>query len=430
MNSITLKECIELLIDYRGKTPLKLGGDWQEKGIRVISAKNVHNGFLTDENAIRCVNEEIYSKWMKTPIKKGDSFIVSEGATLGESMFWDSDEQIVLGQRLYAVRTNPKILDPKFFGQYIQSDLYKKEIFSRSTGSTVFGISQPSLLDTRLLLPDINTQKKIGEFLYNIDKSIIECKKYQKESRILLEKIYNYWFVQFDFPNEENKPYLSSNGLMINNAQVNSEIPNGWEIKKISDLVSLTKGISYSSEDIKSGDGIPMINLASIDINRDYKTNSLKFYSGKKIDKFVEPRDMLLACTDLTRNADILGSPIIVPNISNKYTYTADLAKINISNNYKDYEYYIYLSLRTNHYHNYIKGYASGTNVIHLDTNGVLNYHIVLPTKEIVKKFNTIIKPIIESDLELINELDRLESLKASISPLLLSGQAKIKEVV
>ena len=102
---VPLGECIELIIDNRGKTPKKMGGDWIDNGIKTISAKNIHGGKLTHLEAIRFVDIDVYKKWMKIDINKGDCLLVSEGATLGENLYWDLDEKIVLGQRLFGIRT-------------------------------------------------------------------------------------------------------------------------------------------------------------------------------------------------------------------------------------------------------------------------------------------------------------------------------------
>jgi len=96
-----LGDCIELIIDHRGKTPKKLGGDWVMDGIKAISAKNVHAGKLTNQDGIRYVTNHIYKKWMKEDVRKGDCLIASEGATLGEHLYWDFDFPIVLSQRLF-----------------------------------------------------------------------------------------------------------------------------------------------------------------------------------------------------------------------------------------------------------------------------------------------------------------------------------------
>ena len=131
-----LGECIELIIDHRGKTPKKLGSDWVNDGIKTISAKNVNDGKLVNENSIRHVTYDIYRKWMKEDVKTGDCFLVSEGATLGECLYWDNDYPIVLGQRIFCIRTNPEILYPRYFYAYMNSVEFQSEIIGRATGSS------------------------------------------------------------------------------------------------------------------------------------------------------------------------------------------------------------------------------------------------------------------------------------------------------
>lgn len=242
MKVVKLKDCVLKILDCRGKTPKKLGSDWVNKGIKVISANNVHDGILTNKNEIRYVTEDIYRKWMKEPVLKGDCFLSSEGATLGESMYWDSDEKIVLGQRLYSIRTNPQILDSKYFSMYLRSDICQKLIKNISTGSTVFGISQKDLLNLNIIVPDIKNQQKIGILYYNINKKIELNNKINVELEDMAKTIYNYWFLQFEFPNEEGKPYKSSGGKMVWNEELKREIPEGWEVNKLGNIFSFIKG--------------------------------------------------------------------------------------------------------------------------------------------------------------------------------------------
>ena len=238
----TLGDCVETIIDYRGKTPQKMGGDWADNGYRVISALNVHGGFIDNEEQIRCVSQEIYDKWMKDEIKRNDCFLASEGASLGENTIWDSDEKIVLGQRLYAIRTNSDKLDPWYFAMYMQTKKFRHQIDQISTGSTVFGVSQPTLLGVKLLLPSIVEQRKIGALYRNIYRKLKNNNSICSELESLAKTIYDYWFLQFEFPNEDGKPYKLSGGKMVWNEELKREIPEGWEVERFGNLASFTKG--------------------------------------------------------------------------------------------------------------------------------------------------------------------------------------------
>lgn len=112
-NSYKLCDVISAVIDYRGKTPFKLGGDWSNSGYRALSAKNIKTGRIVQEETIRFVDEELYKKWMKEEISRGDIIITSE-APFGEVFYWDSDEKIVLSQRLFGLKVNNVICNSKY----------------------------------------------------------------------------------------------------------------------------------------------------------------------------------------------------------------------------------------------------------------------------------------------------------------------------
>ena len=154
-----LKNLISLVIDYRGKTPLKLGGDWSSSGYRALSAKNIKTGKIVNPESIRYVDSNLYSKWMKDEVCRNDIFITSE-APFGEIFFWDSDEKIVLSQRLFAIRPNNAVV-PKYLYYYMTTEKFHKELDSRATGSTVTGLRQPELLKCKIDVKLLKEQQHI-----------------------------------------------------------------------------------------------------------------------------------------------------------------------------------------------------------------------------------------------------------------------------
>lgn len=171
-----------------------------------------------------------------------------------------------------------------------------------------------------------------------------------------------------------------------------------------------------------------MINLASINIKREYNPNQLKYFRGSyNINKEVSAFDMLIACTDLTRNAEIIGSPILVSNDNKKYIYSMDLAKIEVINS-KIIPLYLYMTLRTDFFHKYIKGFASGTNVLHLDTRGIEYYKIYIPDKKLQRKFADILHNIHCKQSNIMKENQELTLLRDFLLPLLMNGQVGFKE--
>ena len=174
-NHFALGEITELVIDYRGKTPKKLGGDWCKQGYRALSAKNIKTGRIVQAETIRYIDESLYRKWMKDEVQRGDILITSE-APFGQIFFWDSDEKIVLSQRLFCVRIKPEY-DARFIYYYMTTPEFQSELDGRATGTTVIGLRQPELMKCIIRCPEIQEQKVIAAILSSIDAKIIANEK-------------------------------------------------------------------------------------------------------------------------------------------------------------------------------------------------------------------------------------------------------------
>lgn len=166
----TVADVISTVIDYRGKTPKKLGGDWSDSGYRALSAKNIKTGKIVQSDSIRYVSEDMYRCWMKEEVQKEDILITSE-APYGQIYYWNSDEKIVLSQRLYAVRINQQFY-PKYVYFYMTSSFFQAELDGRATGTTVLGLRQPELLKCKIFAPDFQEQKRIADTLWCLEQKI------------------------------------------------------------------------------------------------------------------------------------------------------------------------------------------------------------------------------------------------------------------
>lgn len=168
---MTLEESIEVIIDHRGKTPKKLGSEWTNDGIPAISAKNIKNNRLVNPESIKFMDEELYKKWMKQELHMGDIILTSEGP-LGELYFLAEKEEYCLSQRLYGIRANRDVIYPEILFLFMNSPVFKDELFSRATGSTVQGIRQAELRKIKILIPDMEVQRKA---LSNFQSTLLQA---------------------------------------------------------------------------------------------------------------------------------------------------------------------------------------------------------------------------------------------------------------
>lgn len=295
-----------------------------------------------------------------------------------------------------------------------------------SDKSAVPGVNRNDLHEVFIPFIAGNAQNKIAAVLSALDAKIELNQRMNAELEAMAKTLYDYWFVQYDFPDKNGKPYKSSGGKMVWNAELKREVPEGWEVKCLGKEIEIQRGISYTSKEI-NGDGIPMINLNSFNLNGTYKSEGIKKYSGKFTEKnTVKSGDLLIAATDVTRNADIIGRAILVPDYYNEdLVFSMDIAKIITKSIPSS---FLMMLFNSNHYHNYIKWYATGTLVLHLKLDGVNRYITELPPSELFKKFDEFYLPIAKRIYMTARENQKLAELRDWLLPLLMNGQVRVKD--
>lgn len=189
---LSIDEISEKIIDHRGKTPKKLGGDWSKSGYPAISAKNIKQNKIVKEEEIRFLSQELYLKWMKEELEYGDLLMTSE-APLGEMYFVNKGERYCLSQRVFAIRVNKNYFAPSIFFYLLNQNKYKEMILNRASGTTVTGIRQSELRKVRLVVPAMYIQKGLEDIMdfslaqqYNLRN---QNRKLHKLRDILLPKL-------------------------------------------------------------------------------------------------------------------------------------------------------------------------------------------------------------------------------------------------
>lgn len=294
-----LGDIIKEIIDYRGKTPKKLGGNWAKSGIKAISAKNIKTGKIVQPETIRFVDEKLYKKWMKQEVEKGTVLITSE-APFGETFYWDTEEKIVLSQRIFGLKIKQEY-NSKFIYYYMSTKKFQDELRARATGSTVIGLRQPELLKCKIIIPDREVQDKMVEILNTLDKKIelnnqIEDNLYEEGNELLkndfiLENKKENLSQIIKFVKGKKPNYISTNKQAGYEKYLTIACLKGQELKYAdknnmvmsnNDLLMVMDGAS-SGEVYYGGQGIVGSTLSRIDcIDNNYISEfiffSLKYY--------------------------------------------------------------------------------------------------------------------------------------------------------
>ena len=413
----SLSKCLSLIIDYRGRTPKKLGLDWSDDGYRAISANNVKFSGLTKIDDIKFGNQELYDLWMKKEVKKGDLLLTSE-APSGQVMIWDSDEKIILSQRLYALRVNDNF-DNKYLKYYIQSEMGQKEIIKNNSGSTVFGISAKTFDNIIVYHPIKDIQEKIGNLLYTIDKKIALNKQINARLEEMAKTLYDYWFVQFDFPDADGEPYKSSGGEMVFDETLKREIPKGWKSGNILNIANLLGGGTPSKSSPK------------------YWNGNIPFFTPTDCDNSIFILDTADRITDaglcnsstrlfkkhsifITARGSVGRSSInAVPMAMNQSCY-AFQAKENVS--------YTFLFFLIRELIMILEVKATGSVFNSIVSSDIETTNLVISNKDLIMKFGEYCEPLFNQIETNLKQNHQLTQLRDFLLPMLMNGQISVAE--
>ena len=170
---------------------------------------------------------------------------INSRAFLGRTVLYrkKGNEQIIHGMNVLRIKTNEQFLDPVFASYLFKTSHFKKAIDSiRKDAINQSSINIFDICNIQISLPSITEQRKISHALQLIDKKIETNHLINDNLEAMAKQLYDYWFVQFDFPNEEGKPYKSSGGAMVWNDKLKREIPKEWMASNYTDLFTIGNG--------------------------------------------------------------------------------------------------------------------------------------------------------------------------------------------
>ncbi|EPE2374763.1 restriction endonuclease subunit S, partial [Pseudomonas aeruginosa] len=443
-------------IDHRGKTPNKMGfDDFFLSGVPVLSAKHVKTDGLVDVQSMRYASTEMYKKWMTVEVQEGDIILTSE-APMGEVFYIQDDKKYVLGQRVFGLRPNPRLINPKYLAAWLASSEGQRQITARASGSTVQGIRQAELLKLEVDLPSREEQERIANVRFSLTDKISLNRRINQTLEAMAQAIFKSWFVDFDpvkakiaaieqgqdplraamraisgktdaeldqMPREHHDQ-LAITAALFPDAMEDSElgeIPKGWGIKKLGAVTDyLNRGISPKY--LEDG-GVLVLNQKCI---RDFRVDESKGRrhdpSQRKIDgRTLEVGDVLVNSTGvgtLGRVAQVLhlSEPTIVDS---HVTVVRAGGEINCS----------YLGCYINWMQPDIEAMGEGsTGQTELSRLKLAELSMLTPCQDVLKAFDVLISSLTAEISEKERESVKLAELRDTLLPRLLSGKLRVPD--
>ena len=324
----------------------------------------------------------------------------------------DDFDDVVLGYHTALITPDETKVYGKYLNAFLQSPYMHKYFENNATGSGQrYTLSAESLESIPLLLPSLEEQKRIGKFLSFIDRKIALNHAINQNLEALAKQLYDYWFVQFDFPNEEGKPYKSSGGKMVWNESLKRYIPEAWSNGTFSEIANITMGQSPDGSSYNENGNGSIFYQGSTDFG--IRFPSVRMYTTSP-SRFAKKGDILMS----------VRAPVGAVNIANTDCCIGrGLSAINSKIGSITYVYYVvhYLKVRFDRLN------AAGTTFGAITKDDLYDLPVVIPNENVIKCFEAICKPIFDKQMKIGYEIEQLTALRDELLPLLMNGQVSIQ---
>ena len=412
---IPISEVYEGLYDGPHATPKP-----SHEGPVFLGIKNISDDGQLDLSQIRHIAEEDFPRWTKRVLPSSGDIVFTYEATLNRYALIPDGFRCCLGRRMALIRPDKTKVDVKFLFYKFFSEEWRTVIAENTlSGSTVDRIPLTQFPTFPINLPPLPTQHKIASILSAYDDLIENNNKRIKILEEMAQTIYREWFVHFRFPGHENVPMVDSEL---------GQIPQGWEVRRISGIYSIQKGLSYRSKDLVESGGISMINLKNVNKGGGFRSEGIKRYAGEfKESHRVRGGDVIVAVTDMTPERNIAGRAARIPNYIGEAIISTDLVRIETvaeTNNAYTYGLFGFSTLPL-----YLKEFASGTNVQHLSPSSISIQKIVVPPRSLQDEYGQISEPayVLRDYLEEKNQ--NLRKTRDLLLPRLISGRLDVEDL-
>ena len=396
-------------------------------GVPVIRVENLTAYRFLDTDFV-FVSEKKADE-LSSSVAKANDIVVTHRGTLGQVGIVPTKGEYtryVVSQSGMKLTCDTAKVDPHFVFYWLKSLKGQRELLKNTSQTGVPAIAQPlsSLRKAMLPIPPLSEQQAIAKILSDLDSKIELNQEMNKTLESIAQAIFKHWFIDFEFPNENGEPYKSSEGEMVGSEL--GKIPEGWKVGKLANYVKAIKGCSYRSEDLKESN-IALVTLKSFNRGGGFNQDGYKEYVGNYgQDQILNEGDIIIAQTDLTQKAEVIGRDAIVNSLGKYSRLIASLdlqivrPKESLPLNY------IYYLLNNDAFHNHALSYTNGTTVLHLNKNAVSEYTIVIPPKDILERFDLCATALIKRIGVNIRENDRLENIRDLLLPKLMAGKIRI----
>jgi len=415
MKKLKLKEVSEIYGGYAFKSK-----DFGVGENFVVKIKDIKPPIIDVKNADKVdVSKYSTQKLEKFKVFPNDIVIAMTGATIGKVGRNKSGRTVFLNQRVAKINPNFKE-DLDFIYYCVSNTVFLEYVLNNvDSKSAQSNISHFGIGNFEINWYDRETRQKIAKVLTCLDDKIFINNQINQELEAMSKTLYDYWFVQFDFPDQNGNPYKSSGGKMVYNPELKREIPEGWGVEKIEDIAHTGSGGTPKSTNSSyyTGGEVPWINSGELSQTVITSTSNFITEEGLKNSnaKLFPSGTILVAMYGATAGK--------VSFLSFEASTNQAICAIMLS----DVRMRYYLKNVIEDLYQYLVNLSTGSARDNLSQDMIKNIKVVIPSNEILDRYYHFSNNIIKELTKKQQENEQLIQLRDWLLPMLMNGQVKVE---
>ncbi|MBR0419291.1 MAG: restriction endonuclease subunit S [Erysipelotrichaceae bacterium] len=375
------------------------------------------------------VSKERYEMDDKIQLRVGDIIVTKDG-TIGKIGIIDKlDKPATLNSHLFLIRNEaPNVLDTDYLFQILRSDTFQKFATNNTSGSNIPAFTQANISKFEIDLPPLQEQKKRSAILRSIDEKIINNSKISAELEGLAKTIYDYWFLQFEFPNEEGKPYKSSGGKMVYNEELKREIPEGWEVMSVKDIIKhINTGLNPRDNFVlNEGGDVRYITVKNLTIEGTIDFSGCDFIT-QDVKKLINKRSMIAKGDILFASIAPLGRCFLMLETPVDWEINESVFSIRPNIDLVS-SVYLYMFFMSDWFIKKAEHSSTGSVFNGIRISVLEDTKIIVPPKNVMKDFTNRVSPALRKKYLSSKENEKLVSIRDWLLPMLMNGQITFKK--
>ena len=392
--------------------------DYVENGTPIVTVEHLGIEEFILENLPKDSNED-KERLSKYILREGDIVFSRVGSIDRCTYVSKNEDGWMFSGRCICVRANSKV-NPRYLNFYFRQEHFKKMMLNISVGATMPSLNTKLMDGIKVYLPDLKIQNNSSSLLANIDEKIKLNNRINRELEQMAKLLYDYWFVQFDFPDANGKPYKSNGGKMIWNKELKREIPEGWEVRKLKEFADTGSGGTplKSKDEFYQNGNIPWIN--SGEVNAPFIISANKFITAEGLKnssaKIFKRGTILMAMYGATAGQ--------VSFIDIEACTNQAICAINPHKSY----FSTFLKFGLEDLYRYLINLSTGSARDNLSQDKIQDLKFLIPDKRLVKKFDKVVSSLFKKILTNMVENHHLTTLRDWLLPMLMNGQVRVGE--